>query len=136
MKSNAKGRGVSLAILIPLLLIVFGIFVWGLQYKLSLYNSPGNASRLVPEAKLLSPNERPQSVQVGSLQTAVLSSLQATPAPALDLRTFLIAVISLFIFTLKFARAHVTAFHDARHSSYAISSYFSFRPPPVFTLAR
>jgi hypothetical protein len=38
--------------------LVISVFTWGLQYKLSLYNPALSASHQIPEAKLLSKNER------------------------------------------------------------------------------
>ena len=38
--------------------LVISVFTWGLQYKLSLYNPVLSASHQIPEAKLLSKNER------------------------------------------------------------------------------
>jgi hypothetical protein len=49
------------------------VFVWGLQYKLSLYHSQDKISHAGPEAKLLSQKERP--VTGGAVE------IQAPPAP-------------------------------------------------------
>jgi hypothetical protein len=38
--------------------LIFAVFVWGLQYKLSLYDSPHSITHEMPEAKLLSNQER------------------------------------------------------------------------------
>jgi hypothetical protein len=38
-------------------ILVFAVFGWGLQYKLSLYNAPDSVS-YIPQAKLLSNEER------------------------------------------------------------------------------
>jgi len=40
--------------------LAFCIFMWGLQYKVSLYDPPQSLARQVPAAKLLSKNEQPQ----------------------------------------------------------------------------
>ena len=42
MNCDTAGRRVARTTLIPLLLIVIGIFVWGVRYKLSLYDSPSS----------------------------------------------------------------------------------------------
>lgn len=39
--------------------LALSVFLWGLQYKLSLYDPPQAASHQVPIAKLLSKNEQP-----------------------------------------------------------------------------
>jgi hypothetical protein len=116
--------------LIPLFLIVFGIFVWGTQYKLSLYDSPGNPPRSIAQAKLLSPNERP-----ASLRTITQLHPQLLPTSPLHSRIFLIASICFGILPVRFVRAKVSASQDARHTSDCLSSFFFFRPPPAFTLA-
>lgn len=38
--------------------LIFAVFVWGLQYKLSLYDPPHSITHEMPEAKLLSNQER------------------------------------------------------------------------------
>lgn len=38
--------------------LIFAVFTWGLQYKLSLYDSPHSIVHEMPEAKLLSNQER------------------------------------------------------------------------------
>lgn len=55
----------SRAFLLPLglLMLSFAVFGWGLQYKLSLYQSKDSISHQAPEAKLLSQKERPAAVQ-------------------------------------------------------------------------
>ncbi len=40
------------------------IFAWGLQYKLSLYDSPQTATHQVPKAKLLSSNEQSRTAKI------------------------------------------------------------------------
>ena len=43
--------------------LAFCVFMWGLQYKLSLYDPPEAASHHIPTAKLLSKNERSSSTE-------------------------------------------------------------------------
>jgi hypothetical protein len=43
--------------------LAFCVFIWGLQYKLSLYDPPEAPSHHVPTAKLLSKNERSNSAE-------------------------------------------------------------------------
>jgi hypothetical protein len=38
--------------------LIFAVFAWGLKYKLSLYRTPHSISHTIPEAKLLSNQER------------------------------------------------------------------------------
>jgi hypothetical protein len=43
--------------------LAFCVFMWGLQYKLSLYDPPDAASHHIPKAKLLSKNEQSSSTE-------------------------------------------------------------------------
>ncbi len=43
--------------------LAFCVFMWGLQYKLSLYDPPEVASHHIPMAKLLSKNEQSSSTE-------------------------------------------------------------------------
>jgi hypothetical protein len=43
-----------------LILLALCVFLWGFEYKLSLYDPPHSFARLVPIAKLLSKNEQPR----------------------------------------------------------------------------
>ena len=130
MNSRSAGRPISRATLIPLILIVFGIFVWGLQYKLSLYKSPTGQSRSIPEAKLLSQDERPVAVRsfAGSrpqlLNTMLPSDFLIAATPELEpgARSQLLCRVA-------------SRDRDLRHFSDS-TSFFSFRPPPPFALAR
>ncbi len=130
MNCDTAGRRVARTTLVPLLLIVIGIFVWGLRYKLSLYDSPSGASRSVAEAKLLSPNERP-----GSVQTASQIRSHLLPSSSRYSRIILIASVRFGILPVRHVRANALTAPDARHASDSITSFFTFRPPPAFTIA-
>lgn len=130
MTSKTAARRVSKATLIPLFLIVLGIFVWGVRYKLSLYDAPGSPSRSIAQAKLLSPNERPESLRT----TAQLRPQMVRSWPLLSL-TFLIAALWLGIRPNQLACATASAPEDARHGCESVSNFFFFRPPPAFNLA-
>jgi hypothetical protein len=130
MNSDTAGRRGARATLIPLLLIVVGIFVWGVRYKLSLYDSPVSPSRSVAEAKLLSPNERP-----GSVQTASQIRPQIIPSSHLYFQIVLIATIFMSILPARLIRINAAASPLARYHADCSSSFFSFRPPPSFLIA-
>jgi hypothetical protein len=53
------------AVLLPLgfLMLSLAVFGWGLQYKLSLYQSKDSITHQAPVAKLLSQKERPATAQ-------------------------------------------------------------------------
>lgn len=117
--------------MIPLLLVIVGIFVWGLQYKLSLYDPPGSPSRSIAQAKLLSPNERLDSVRA----TAQIHPPVLPQAPLLFL-TFLIAAVDLRLLSIRQVRAQASASQDVEHTFDSVSSFFFFRPPPAYPLAQ
>lgn len=129
MNCDSAGRRFARTSLIPLFLIVVGIFVWGVRYKLSLYDSPGSPARPIAEAKLLSPNERP-----GSVQTASQIRLQCTPSPQPYSRIHLIATVFFGMLPVRLVRANASASPDAQCTSSSASSFFSFRPPPDFII--
>lgn len=131
MDTKTKTRGVSLATLIPLFLIALGIFVWGLQYKLSLYSASGSSSRSIPQAKLLSPYERP-----GSVQTTEQLSPTLLPWPPLRFQFFLIAAVFAGVLFIQLVRAGALNPRDARQASNSICAFFFFRPPPTFARER
>ena len=130
MDFDTAGRRVAHATLIPLLLIVVGIFVWGVRYKLSLYDSPVSPSRSVAEAKLLSPNERP-----GSVQTASQVRPESIPTSPLYFQIVLIASIFLSILPVRLVRINAADSPDAQCRTDRSSSFFSFRPPPAYLFA-
>jgi hypothetical protein len=131
MNPDTPARRVSHATLIPLLLIVIGIIVWGVQYKLSLYGPPGGPSRSIAQAKLLSPNERPDSART----TAQLRP-QVPSSSLLLFLDFLIAAVCLGILPTQLVRAKALVSPDVRHMRESISSFFSFLPPPALTLVQ
>jgi hypothetical protein len=52
-------RGFAFLLPLGLLMLAMAVFVWGLQYKLSLYHGKDAVSHSAPAAKLLSEKERP-----------------------------------------------------------------------------
>lgn len=130
MNCETAGRRVAHATLIPLLLIVVGIFVWGVRYKLSLYDSPVSPSRSVAEAKLLSPNERP-----GSVQTASQIRPQTNPSSPLYSGILPIAVLCSGIVPVRISRANASTSQGSQSTDGRATSFFFFRPPPAFLIA-
>jgi hypothetical protein len=131
MDTKTKNRFVSLATLIPLFLIVLGIFVWGLQYKLSLYGASGSSSRSLPQAKLLSPSERPDSAL-----TAEQLCPRLVPTLPAHYQHFPITAIFVGILFTQLGRASVLNPPDARNLRDSTRAFFSFRPPPSFAPAQ
>ena len=58
------------------ILLALCVFLWGLEYKMSLYHPPHSFARLVPIAKLLSKNEQPR------IATSAVSAVSAAPSLA------------------------------------------------------
>jgi hypothetical protein len=131
MDTKTKNRCGSVATSIPLFLIVLGIFVWGLQYKLSLYDASGSSSRSLPQAKLLSPSERPDSAL-----TAEQLCPRLAPTLPVHLQYFLITAIFVGILFTQLGRVSVLNPPDARNDRNSTRAFFSFRPPPSFARAQ
>jgi hypothetical protein len=105
------------------------IFLWGLQYKLSLYDPPQAASHQVPIAKLLSKDEH----AAASVNVPLTSWF---PSHVQMMQTILEGgfLLSLFLFKglsapgLFWLRREISVPWDVRHR--ASLSAFHFRPPP------
>jgi hypothetical protein len=86
--ANWKG---SPQLIAALVFICLSVFVWGLRYKLSLYDSPRPIGARVPAAKLLSPKERPpvaaQLAQLSSSRKLLHIVWQIGENPAISVAT-------------------------------------------------
>jgi hypothetical protein len=107
--------------------LAFSVFTWGLQYKLSLYDPPQNASHTIPEAKLLSKDE--QAVVTKGVTIA------DTKVPAEHIFfwcTFLSFLLPRVpaIFLPK-GRAEQDLQRPSSVSRFASLNAFFFRPPPA-----
>jgi len=131
MRINTKNRRTPIRVVIGIIFLVFALFGWGMQYKRSLYDSPGSVSTHMPHAKLLSQKERPV------LANDVASVCPAFPQPESSIfPTFLIAAILLGSYVAISRRVlTVAADDDSRQQRCAHSVFFSFRPPPVLLLS-
>jgi hypothetical protein len=105
------------------------VFIWGLQYKLSLYTAPHDASRQIPQAKLLSRNEQaiePDSPLISTAKTAPRHISAILPA------VFLFFCVGLNLFREGIcAEGGPDTSRPQRVRSFASLSAFFFRPPPV-----
>lgn len=105
------------------------VSAWGLQYKLSLYRSPHDASRRIPHAKLLSRNE-----QAMEPDSPLVSTGKAASG---NISVILPAVFLFFWVRLNLLREATCAGdglekrRPQRVRSFASLSAFFFRPPPV-----
>lgn len=125
---NTKTRRTPIRLIVGVICLVIAVFVWGVQYKKSLYDAPGSLSAAMPHAKLLSQKERPVS-------SVDLESLWVVPQPiesAISGSSFLVFAImlSLHASAVVFVRFSVIGEDSPRKLRFA-SNYFSFRPPPV-----
>lgn len=130
MNSSNPGRRVSQATLILVFLLIFGIFVWGVQSRLSLYAPPGSPVRSLAQGKLISPNER-----LRSIPTAEQLPGKSISSSLLLFQYLLIAVIFLDTLLKLLVRTKATASQHTRLTSDYHFSFFFFRPPPAFILA-
>jgi len=109
--------------------LAFCVFAWGLQYKLSLYDSPQTASHKISQAKLLSKNEQsgitenPQAVQVKS-STLVNHSVPTA--------VFLLLLLAPAIFNQKASRQRTEHTSHSWHLRCGLLNIFFVRPPPLF----
>jgi hypothetical protein len=62
LSNSAENRRRAVLLPLGLLMLCMAVFSWGLQYKLSLYQSKNSIAHLAPEAKLLSQKERPAAI--------------------------------------------------------------------------
>ena len=108
------------------LLVVFAVFSWGVQYKLSLYDRPAKSIAAVPQAKLLSQKERPVAVHHVMAVNAT-DSLRPVP-PYFSVLFGLFVASSIARILRKFSRTETAEFLPRDPGPHL--SYFFFRPPP------
>jgi hypothetical protein len=101
------------------------VFLWGLSYKLSLYNLNQRSLHTIPDAKLLSKDEDSRAVE--GVQQALARA--AFPLPSL---LFQVAVVTIAIAWAGSNRRHL----DERSSESKLQvalpdASLYFRPPPV-----
>ncbi len=119
----------SILTAIGIFLVALSVFGWGVQYRVSLYHAPSSHRTTIPEAKLLSPRERTEADK---------SLPPSRPAP-LSVEPVLFAIFAILL--AGFAGGKLE--HRVEGSNEFLSgnrrhfgaSFFSFRPPPSFSLA-
>jgi hypothetical protein len=102
------------------------VFLWGLQYKLSLYYPHQAPSHHVPMAKLLSKNEESNTQEISKYT-------QSKPAiKALLTGSSLLLFILIVVCTVSMAALSVraAAYHPSLELLQALRETFSIRPPP------
>jgi hypothetical protein len=128
MRINSPNRRAPIVTAIAVLFLAFSVLGWGTGYKLSLYDSPGNQSRAIPAAKLLSQKERPSPPQVvDGLLPESPNHQPSSYYPAI------IIVALMFGLQLTFSGSMLeVGIDDSRKQRSAHACFFSFRPPPAF----
>ncbi len=110
--------------------LAISVFTWGLQYKLSLYDPPHSTSHDIPEAKLLSRDERATAGE-----GLFVSSTEVCPLIGQGVTFGLLAFV-LLRFDLTPAPRFRYQPHEAkrpwRTSCRPALNAFFFRPPPSF----
>lgn len=111
-----------------LVTLAVAVFVWGLSYKLSLYDPPQASSHRMVAAKLLSNRERPATAKVEFQDALNASSLTASQVAV---STLLALFLPLLL--VDQARHSWTMFRVAnsrKRPCFADIPHHFFRPPP------
>ena len=112
---------------IPFIALGLCVFLWGLQYKLSLYDPPDTSSPHVPMAKLLSKNE--QTSQSKRTAPDKFQPLEKTLQERLQAAFLILLIAELFRF------AGMLRYKPAQSSSLYLRASFLEplfdRPPPM-----
>src|ERR1700733_4763521 len=103
-------------------MLSLAVFGWGLQYKLSLYQSKNSIAHLTPEAKLLSQKERPAATQ------GLVARLPEVPA-----FPFVAAFVLVASFLVRAAARYLRAgsMEKSRPPRPPCLQTLFFRPPPA-----
>ncbi len=124
MHTIVHHRRNSISTALGVLILALSVFGWGVQYKISLYDLPDSPSTVVPQAKLLSPKERPISVQASVAEP--IPQPQSLLLPALLFATVLVGDYAIIVRGMR--KVDIGRHDTRRHIG---SVFFSFRPPPV-----
>ena len=105
------------------------VFAWGLQYKLTLYDSPQSDSHKISQAKLLSRNE--QSGISENLQAVRAKSPTRVNHPVPNV-VFLFLLLAPGILNQKASRQRKQHTSHSWHLRCGLLNIFFVRPPPIF----
>jgi len=129
MQRWSATRPFSLLVILGSVGLAFCVFAWGLEYKLSLYDPPQRASDKVPQAKLLSRNERPGStgnaLVVRTKTSAKISYIVPIAA------VFLVLLLPLSILSPQSSRQRMQRTSGVSRLGRGLFNSFFVRPPPV-----
>ena len=108
-----------------MLFLAVAVFAWGLQYKMSLYNTSSSLSASVPHAKLLTQKERPASIaSIGPDSAQDRWPVSYTIFLFVTILCALTAAQTLQILSRPLDK-------DSRKQRFSALDFFSFRPPPA-----
>ncbi|MGC2620761.1 MAG: hypothetical protein WA414_17070 [Acidobacteriaceae bacterium] len=107
------------------ILLAAAVFLWGLEYKVSLY--PGHGSSRVQVAKLLSERERP-------VTAAASITAQRSATPVLVWLAWMLAVANFSRLRMRRVATPPACPGWAGCRVEFCCDYFSFRPPPPVSL--
>jgi hypothetical protein len=107
-----------------LIALALAVFVWGLSYKLSLYDPPQASSHRMVAAKLLSNRERPETAKGEFQQASTAPSVFADCAFPLLFLPLLPAGKARPVWTLL-RRAN-----SRKRLGFVLIPHYFFRPPP------
>jgi hypothetical protein len=111
------------------LILAFCVFAWGLQYKLSLYDPPQSASHKIPQAKLLSKNER-----TGFAESPIVVRTKTSTTVSYTVQTaavFFFLLLTLNILNLQTSRQRTQRGSGVRRVQSGLFDVFFVRPPPI-----
>ena len=128
LHSWAKTRPFNLMGTVAFLGLAFCVFTWGLQYKLSLYDPPQDASHQVPKAKLLSRDERSDVTESPLVVRTKLSTRVIYTLPVVE---FFILVLIACKLDLPLSGQRLQRASLVWHLRPACLDTYFVRPPPV-----
>jgi len=103
------------------------VFAWGLQYKLSLYDPPQAASHRIPQAKLLSRNERSG---IAESQLVIRTKTSTRVSYTVPTAVFLILLLPLSILNPQASGQRKQRTRNSWHLRHGLLNIFLVRPPP------
>src|SRR5665213_1304173 len=129
MEKEGKDRASHRYLTVFFVLLGCSVFLWGLQYKLSLYDPPQASSHSVPTAKLLSNNERTDaSAQSNlSLGTSPNEVFRFVPGVAL------FALLGLCVISYSALSRRALLDYPPVQLRQVLRETFFVRPPPVLS---
>ncbi len=128
LHSWGKYRKISLFGSLAFLGLAFCVFAWGLEYKLSLYDSPQTAFHQIPKAKLLSRDEQSSTAEHPLVIRSKTSTSVIYTAPT---AVFLILLLAIRVLNPPVSRRVEKRANKLLHLHRSVLNTLFVRPPPV-----